>query len=85
MFRKAQTKQIAHTPAANSVDLGVLQTGEVVLQFGELVQHMTFTPDQARQLGQGFIEMATKAELLHPTNGRKSILADAVNAKSKVF
>lgn len=69
------------TVPANSVDLGVLDTGEVVIQFGELIRQMTFTPEQARKIGQGFIEMATKCEILHPTTLR----SEAVNRKSKVF
>ena len=71
--------------AANSVDLGVLKTGHVVIQFGSLVQHMTFTPDQARQLGQGFIEMATKCEILYPAGEMNVRASKAVNEKSKVF
>ncbi len=49
---------------SNSVDLGVLDDGQVVLQFGELIKQMTFTPAQAKQLGLGLIEMGTKAEAL---------------------
>ncbi len=68
--------------APNSIDLGVLKTGHVVLQFAELTQHMTFTPDQARKIGQGFIEMATKCEILYPAGGIHGV---AANSKSRVF
>ena len=49
---------------ANSLDLGVLDDGTVVMQFGELVKQMTFSPSQAKQLGLGLIEMGTRGESL---------------------
>lgn len=45
-------------------DIGVLDDGQVVIQFGELIKQMTFTPQQAKQLGLGLIEMGTKGESL---------------------
>lgn len=45
-----------------TADLGLLDDGTVVLQFSKLLKQMTFTPAQAKQLGLGFIEMATRAE-----------------------
>lgn len=48
-------------PQDNTLDLGV-KDGNVVIQFAEPIAQMTFTPEQAKQLGQGFIEMAVKAE-----------------------
>ena len=55
----------------NSVDLGVLNDGNVIINFAELVQHMTFTPEMARKIGQGFIEMATKADILKAQLGKR--------------
>ena len=48
----------------NSLDIGVLDSGQVVMQFGELTRQMTFTPEQARDLGMGLIQMGTRAESL---------------------
>ncbi len=48
----------------NTLDVGVLDDGQVVMQFGELTKQMTFTPEQAKQVGLGLIEMGTRAESL---------------------
>ncbi len=49
----------------SSLDLGVLDDGTVVMQFGQLVKQMTFSPEQAKSLGLGLIEMGTRGESLH--------------------
>ncbi len=46
----------------STCDLGLLEDGTVIIQFGALVKHMTFTPQQAVQLGVGFIQMGTRGE-----------------------
>jgi hypothetical protein len=48
-------------PAFNVV---ALDTGNVAIQFSERINGMVFTPDQARALGVGLIEMATRVHLL---------------------
>lgn len=53
----------------HTVDLGLLNDGSVVLQFGALLKQMTFTPEQARSLGVGLIEMATRADSVGRLNG----------------
>ena len=50
--------------AGDTCDVGVLDSGLVVLQFGEAIKQMTFHPHQAKSLGLGLIEMATRAESL---------------------
>ena len=45
-------------------DLALLDDGTVVQQFGERIKQMTFTPEQAKQIGLGFIEMGTRGESL---------------------
>lgn len=52
-------------PKDNTLDLGV-KDGNVVIQFASPIAQMTFSPAQARELGQGFIEMAVKAEAIMP-------------------
>jgi len=47
-----------------SCDIGVLDSGQVVIQFSELIKQMTFTPQQAKALGMGLIEMGTRGESL---------------------
>jgi len=66
----AKPKEKPATVAANSFDLGVLDNGQVVIQFGGLIRQMAFTPEQAKGIGLGFIEMATRAESLSRLNGR---------------
>jgi len=65
--REASVKELIKE---GTCDLGVLDDGKVVIQFGELVRQMTFTPEQAKQLGLGFIEMATRAESQSRLNGK---------------
>lgn len=48
----------------NSCDIGVTDDALVVVQFAVPTKEMTFSPQQAKQLGLGFIEMGTKAESL---------------------
>lgn len=48
----------------STCDVGLLEDGTVILQFGQLVKHMTFTPEQAIGLGVGFIQMGTRGESL---------------------
>jgi hypothetical protein len=45
-------------------DLGLLNDGTIVIQFGKLVKHMVFTPQQAKMLGLGLIENAVRGESL---------------------
>jgi hypothetical protein len=47
-----------------SLDVGILDDGQVVMRFSELIMQMTFTPQQAKALGTGLIEMGTRAESL---------------------
>lgn len=47
-----------------SCNLAVLDDGMVVIQFDRSVRQMTFTPEQAKQIGIGFIEMGTRGESL---------------------
>jgi hypothetical protein len=54
MSKKTLVKQERPT-----LDLGLLDDGTIVIQFDKLVKQMTFTPEQAKSLGVGFIEMAT--------------------------
>lgn len=55
-------KQQDKKKEGSTCDLGLLDDGNVVIQFGELVKQMTFTPTQAIQLGVGFIQMGTRGE-----------------------
>jgi hypothetical protein len=50
--------------SADSLDIGVLESGHVVIQFGSAIKQMTFTPQQAKDLGLGLIEMGTRAEAI---------------------
>lgn len=51
-------------PDPGTCDVGVLNDGMVVIQFGEPIQQMTFTPKQAVELGVGFIQAGTRGESL---------------------
>lgn len=55
----AQAKRVINS---DSLDIGVLESGQVVIQFGAAIKQMTFTPQQAKELGLGLIEMGTRAE-----------------------
>ena len=43
-----------------TVDVGLLDDGLIVIQFGTPITQMTFSPEQARAFGVGLIETATK-------------------------
>jgi len=55
-------KQQKKKEESTSLDLGLLDDGTVVMQFGRLVKQMTFTAAQARALGVGLIENATHSD-----------------------
>lgn len=47
-----------------SCNLAVLNDGQVVIQFSAAIKEVLFTPEQAKQIGLGFIEMGTRGESL---------------------
>lgn len=47
---------------ARPFTLVVLDDGHVALQFEKPTKDLVFTPEQAKSLGVGFIEMGTRAE-----------------------
>ena len=55
------------------LDLAVLDNGMVVIQFRERIKQVTFTPEQAKSLGVGLIEMGTRAESLQRAVGKTAI------------
>ena len=53
-----QTKQKEQA----SADAGLLQDGNVVIQFSELIRHFVFTPEQAISFGTGLIKLGAHGE-----------------------
>lgn len=49
-------------PPKGTCNVGLLNDGSVVIQFGEPVMYMTFTPEQAEQIGLAFIKNASHGE-----------------------
>jgi hypothetical protein len=45
-----------------SADAGLLQDGNVVIQFSELIRHFVFTPEQAISFGTGLIKLGAHGE-----------------------
>ena len=70
MRTKDLAKRAERKIQENTVDLGLLDDGTVIIQFGTLLKQMTFTPEQARSLGLGFIEMATRADGMKRLQGK---------------
>jgi hypothetical protein len=62
---RSQNKRLGNgAPTCNIVGL---DNGNVAIQFSEDLREMVFTPEQAKALGVGFIEMATRSEYVRQT------------------
>ena len=47
-----------------ALDIGILDTGQVALQWSQLVRQMVFSPEQAIALGVSLIKAGTRGESL---------------------
>lgn len=61
MIKSQKVQGAPGTPGA-AVDLGLLEDGNVAMQFPERIRQIVFSPAQAKQLGLGLIELGTHGE-----------------------